>query len=189
MATQFEEISKKHPQFIEEQHVFFVGSAAAEGRVNVSPKGMDCLVVLGPNRVVWLNYTGSGNETAGHLLLENRITLMWCSFTKRPMIMRAYGTVKTVHANDPSWDELASHFDVRIGARQIFDVTVDMLQTSCGYAVPYMDFTGDRDVLNTWTQDRGEDGVREFWRERNAKTIDGAPTGIPTDTSTGIRAA
>jgi len=179
MAKQFECIEDVHRKFIEEQHLFFVGSAAAEGRVNVSPKGMDSLRVMDGNRVVWLNITGSGNETAGHLLENPRMTLMWCSFTKRPLILRLYGTARTFHRTDAGWDERAGLFRAHRGARQIYDVTVDLVQTSCGYAVPFLDFAGDRDTLDKWTDDKSDEELHDYWQTRNTRTIDGKPTGMP----------
>lgn len=178
MAKQFDALSEAHQRFIAEQHIFFCGTAAAEGRVNISPKGMDALRVLGPNRIVWLNLTGSGNETAGHLRQIPRMTLMWCSFTKRPQIMRAYGTARAVHMNDPDWAALIAHFGDRLGARQIFDLAIDLVQTSCGYAVPFMDYTGERDTLTRSYGDDDDAAFRTYWETRNGQTIDGLPTGI-----------
>jgi len=179
VARQFDHIDERNRAFIEEQHIFFVGTAAPEGRVNISPKGMDSLRVMGPNRIVWLNLTGSGNETAGHLRLANRMTLMWCSFTTRPLIMRAYGTATVLHVNDDGFDALAAMFPPSVGARQIFDMNVEMVQTSCGYAVPFFDYVGERDTLEKWNEDKGRTGIRHWWAERNAVTLDGVPTGIP----------
>ena len=181
MAKQFDAIDDDHRAFIEAQHIFFCGTAANEGRVNVSPKGMDSLRVMGPNRIIWRNWTGSGNETAAHLALHNRMTLMWCGFEKRPMIMRAYGTARTLHPRDAGFAELNALFPETIGARQIYDMTVDMLQTSCGYAVPYFDHKGPRDTLERWTEDRGTQGIASYWQERNQQTIDGLPTHILDD--------
>ncbi|MAM61686.1 pyridoxamine 5'-phosphate oxidase family protein [Maritimibacter sp. UBA3975] len=178
MAKQFDTIAAPHKAFIEDQHLFFVGSAAREGRVNVSPKGMDSLRVMGPNRIVWLNLTGSGNETAGHLRDVNRMTLMWCSFTTRPLILRCYGTARTVHPRDADFAELAGLFGTPTGARQVYDMTVDLVQTSCGYAVPFFDEHRERDTLVTWAEDKGDDGIVAYWEEKNLKTIDGADTGI-----------
>ena len=178
MAKQFDTIEAPHKRFIEEQHIFFVGSAAAEGRVNVSPKGMDSLRVLGPNRIVWLNLTGSGNETAGHLREVNRMTLMWCSFTTRPLILRCYGTARTVHPRDGDWAELSGLFDPIPGARQIYDMSVEMVQTSCGYAVPFFDEHRERDTLVRWAEDKGPDGIEAYWDEKNRTTLDGNDTGI-----------
>lgn len=178
MAKQFDALNDDHRGFIAAQHIFFVGTAAATGRVNVSPKGMDTLRVLGPNRIVWLNLTGSGNETAGHLRAINRMTLMWAGFEKRPLILRAYGTAQVCHVGDAGWDDLAAHFPTLPGARQIYDMAVDLVQTSCGYAVPHFDFAGERDTLKSWAEGKGEDGIRAYWDEKNRTTIDGAPTGI-----------
>ncbi|OWU83698.1 pyridoxamine 5'-phosphate oxidase [Oceanicola sp. 22II-s10i] len=178
MAKQFATIEDDHRRFIEAQHIFFTGTAGPDGYVNVSPKGMDALRVMGPNRIVWRNLTGSGNETAGHLNLINRITLMWCGFEKRPLILRCYGTARTVHRRDSDWDELNGMFPEEMGARQVYDVTVDLVQTSCGYAVPYMDYAGERDTLQKWGESKGADGVRDYWVEKNTVTLDGAPTGV-----------
>jgi len=178
MANQFDKLNDTLIRFIEAQHMFFVGSAGPEGRVNISPKGMDSLRVMGPNRIVWRNLTGSGNETAGHLAQINRMTLMWCSFTAKPMIMRTYGTARTLHPRDAEFDALNALFEPHIGARQIYDMSIDLAQTSCGYAVPFMEFKSERPVLDTWTTNKGEDGVQAYWEAKNQHTIDGAPTFI-----------
>ena len=182
MADQFDGFEDRHAAFIAQQHIFFVASAAPQGRVNLSPKGMESLHVAGPNRVLWMNLTGSGNETAGHILEDPRITLMWCSFELRPMILRAYGTARVMHVGEPGWAELSQALPDHPGARQIFDVSVDMVQTSCGYAVPFMEFRAERDTLEKWTEDKGQDGLRAYWQDRNARTLDGKPTGMPSQT-------
>jgi hypothetical protein len=179
MAKQFPGFEPGHIAFIEAQHIFFTGSAAETGRVNVSPKGMDSLRILGPNRLIWRNLTGSGNETAGHLARVNRLTIMWCAFDARPLIMRAFGTATVIHKDEAGWDTLDSHFPPDIGARQVFDMDVDLVQTSCGYAVPFMEFAGDRPTLSTWAKDKGEAAMPGYWANRNSVTIDGFPTGIP----------
>lgn len=178
MAKQFDGFEDAHRAFIAEQHVFFVATSADGGRINLSPKGGDSLRVLNPNRLVWMNLTGSGNETAGHLQVSPRMTVMWCSFTRRPLILRAYGTARTVHRNDDDWAELAALFPDDPGNRQVFDMAVGMIQTSCGYAVPFMDSARERPTLAHWARDKGEDGIRDYWREKNAETIDGFATGI-----------
>ncbi len=179
MAKQFPEIDPAHQKFIEDQHLFFVGTAGRDGRVNISPKGMDSLRVLGPNRIVWMNLTGSGNETAGHLLDVNRMTLMWCSFTTRPLILRTYGTARTVHIKDDEWGTLSTHFPSHRSARQIYDVDIDLVQTSCGYAVPFMEYTSERDTMQKWVDGKSGDEIRAYWGQKNQKTIDGKPTGVP----------
>ncbi|MEM1191253.1 MAG: pyridoxamine 5'-phosphate oxidase family protein [Pseudomonadota bacterium] len=178
MATQYPEVSQKLQAFIEKQHLFFVATAAADGRINISPKGMDSLRVLSPTRVLWLNVTGSGNETAAHLLENNRMTLMFLAFEGAPMILRLYGTATVIHHNDRQWDTLYSLFEPLPGARQIFELTVDLVQTSCGMAVPLYDYAGDRELLKDWAVKRGEDGLREYWLDKNQESIDGKPTEI-----------
>lgn len=167
--------------FIEKQQLFFVGTAGIDGRVNVSPKGLDTLRVVDKNRVVWLNLTGSGNETAAHLLEINRMTLMFCSFDEMPLILRLYGTAKTVHPRDEEWNSLIELFPDQKGARQIYDMTVETVQTSCGYAVPFYNQVGDRSRLTEWTEQKGEEGIRTYWEEKNQKSIDGKMTGILTN--------
>ena len=178
MGTQYDMLSDQQIAFIEKQHLFFCGTAAPTGKVNISPKGMDSLRVLGPNRILWRNFTGSGNETAGHLAQSNRMTLMWCSFDKQPMILRAYGTARTIHPRDDDWTELSAFFPEQPGVRQLYDMTLEMVQKSCGYAVPFFDHLTDRDTLKHWTEDKGEDGIKAYWTERNGKTLDGLPTRI-----------
>jgi hypothetical protein len=167
--------------FIEQQKLFFVGTAAREGKVNVSPKGMDSLRVLGPNRIVWLNLTGSENETAAHLLDAPRMTLMWCSFEPQPMIVRAYGDARIMHPRDTEWGELASLFPLNPGARQLLDLDVSMVLTSCGFGVPLFEFLGHRENLRQWAEKRGAEGIRSFWKERNQISLDDKPTRIVSD--------
>lgn len=178
MAKQFKRLETDHQNFIAEQHMFFTASAATDGRVNVSPKGMDSLHIAGPNRIMWLNLSGSGNETAGHILENPRLTLMWCSFTLRPLILRVYGTAHAVHPGDDDWDDLTLLFPPHRGARQIFDMKIDMVQTSCGWAVPFMDYNQDRDTMQKYIDTKTDDDFRNGWVKNNAMTIDGKPTGV-----------
>ena len=180
MADFFESITDRLREFIEQQHVFFVGTAARDGRVNVSPKGMDTLRVLDPNRVIWLNLTGSGNETAAHLHDTNRMTLMFCSFDRKPLILRIYGTATEVQPDQAEWADLGAHFPDLPGARQIFDVSVESVQTSCGYAVPRMTFDEERELLRSWADKKGPDGITAYHQAKNVINIDGLPTGMRT---------
>ncbi|MEO0429674.1 MAG: pyridoxamine 5'-phosphate oxidase family protein [Pseudomonadota bacterium] len=166
--------------FIERQPMFFVATAARDGQVNVSPKGMATLKIVDDRRMVWLNLTGSGNETAAHLADTNRMTLMWCAFEGDAMILRAYGTARTVHPHDAEWAEAAAPFPAMAGSRQVFDMTIERVQTSCGSGVPLMTFQSGRGEteLVPFFEEMGEDGVEDFWRRRNAVSIDGKPTGI-----------
>ncbi len=162
MGQQYSEISDKIIQFIKEQKIFFVGTATSDSRVNISPKGMDSLKVLSCNRIVWLNVTGSGNETSVHIQQNNRMTIMFVAFEGKPMILRIYGKAKVIHKNDFEWDELFSLFSPIPGARQIFDLTVDLVQTSCGMAVPFFDYVEERTLLNNWATKQGEEGLKEY---------------------------
>jgi len=178
MARQFPKLSALLSKFISEQRLFFVATAPAEGRVNNSPKGMDALRVLTPSRIVWLNVTGSGNETAAHVLENQRMTLMWCAFQGPALILRVYGRARAVHPGDSNWEELADELPEIPGARQIFDLEIDMVQTSCGKAVPNMKYAGDRELLNEWAMNKDGEQMADYWAENNRLSIDGLATGI-----------
>jgi hypothetical protein len=180
VAQQFTEIDDRRRRFIQAQQMFFVGTAARESRVNISPKGLDCLRILSPTRVVWLNGTGSGNETAAHLLDSPRMTLMFCSFVREPLILRLYGTARTLHRDDAEWDRLLALFPPLKGARNLVDLQVDLVQTSCGYGVPLYDFVDQRDLMDAWATKKGPDGLDTYQQEKNRVSIDGLPTGLPT---------
>ena len=178
MGQRYAELPPRLVQFIQQQKIFFVGTAASDGRVNVSPKGMDTLRVLGPNRVVWLNVTGSGNETAAHLAESSRMTIMFCAFEGEPLILRLYGNARPFHPRDRGWAELIDLFPPVAGARQIFDLDIDLVQTSCGMAVPFLEFRGERDQLTKWAEKKGSEGIRQYWEQKNQVSIDGKPTHI-----------
>ncbi len=180
MAQRFNALTERHIQFITEQKLFFVGTATADSRVNVSPKGMDSLIVLGDTRVAWLNVTGSGNETSAHVQQDPRMTLMFCAFDGPPLILRLYGTAKAIHQNDAAWNDLFPLFKPLPGARQIFDLTLDLVQTSCGMGVPYYTYTEERGSLHDWAIKKGDEGVKQYWEEKNQASIDGIPTHIVT---------
>jgi len=178
MAKQYDSLSPELNEFITNQKMFFVATALENGKVNLSPKGTDSFRILGPNRVLWLNLTGSGNETAAHLLKSNRITLMFCSFEQKPLILRLYGTAKTYHPKDDEWDNFINMFPEQLGARQLVDVSIEMVQTSCGFAVPFMEYKGERDTLEVWANNKGENGINDYWKEKNKLSLDGDETGI-----------
>jgi len=178
MAQQLPEISEKLKQFIADQKIFFVGTAAADGRVNISPKGMDSLQVINSHRVAWLNVTGSGNETSAHIQENARMTIMFAAFEGKPLILRLYGNAKVVHQNDPQWEELIELFNPIPGTRQIFDLEVDLVQTSCGMAVPFLNYTGERELLNDWATKQGDAGIEDYWHKKNQLSIDDKPTHI-----------
>jgi len=139
---------------------------------------MDSLKVLDENRLTWLNLTGSGNETAAHIRQVNRITLMWCAFEGKPLILRVYGTARAIHPTSDEWDDYLAQFHETAGARQIFEVQIESVQTSCGFAVPYMDYKEDRPILKGWAERKGKDGIKEYWEQKNITSIDGLETGI-----------
>ncbi len=178
MATQFPALTERHEKFIAKQQLFFVATAARDGRVNLSPKGLDAFRVLGPNRVVWLNGTGSGNETAAHLLDSPRMTVMFCSFVREPMILRLYGEARAVHPRDAEWDELSALFPPIRAARNIFVLDVDLVQTSCGYGVPLFQHVGQRTLMDGWAEKKGDEGVADYWQDKNLVSLDGRPTGL-----------
>jgi len=178
VAEQFSELSDELSKFIGAQKVFFVATAPPDGRINLSPKGQDSLHVLNPHEILWMNLTGSGNETAAHLAECNRITLMWCAFEGRARILRVYGTAKVFHPRDSRWAEFSTQIPSTVGTRQYFLVSIDLVQTSCGEAVPFMDYVGDRRVLSKWAEKKGEEGIAEYWQKKNQLSIDGKPTGI-----------
>lgn len=178
MAERFTRLDDTLAAFIRAQHMYFVGTAGAQGYVNVSPKGMDSFRILDDKTVAWLNLTGSGNETAAHVLENGRMTVMFCSFDKQPLIMRLYGQATVVHPRDARWDELSALFPAYTGARQVFVLALEMVQTSCGYAVPYYTLKGERPTLTKWADNRGEQGIRDYWLEKNARSLNDKDTGI-----------
>jgi hypothetical protein len=178
MGERFNALKDEHIEFIGQQKVFFVGTAGEDSLINVSPKGMDSFRVISHSQIMWLNLTGSGNETAAHVLDNGRMTVMFCSFDKQPLIMRLYGTARVIHSRDEAWNKLISQFPDYTGARQIFVQDVQMVQTSCGFAVPYYEFTGQRPTLDKWALNKGRDGIEQYWKDKNTRSLDGKPTGI-----------
>ena len=178
MGKKFTEIAPELQEFIKNQKIFFVGTAAETGNVNVSPKGMDSFRVINKNKIAWLNLTGSGNETAAHLLKNDRMTIMFCAFEGKPMILRLYGTAKIYHPRDQEYQDFIDLFPETPGSRQVIEMEVDLVQTSCGYAVPFMDYKEDRTVLKDWAQKQGQEKIETYWEEKNTVSIDGFETRI-----------
>ena len=181
MADFYDTLDERLQAFIAEQAIFFVATAPRHGRINLSPKGMDTLRCLSPRRVAYLDLTGSGNETAAHLREDARLTLMWCSFAAKPLILRIYGQGRVARPSDDQWDELAVHFQILPGTRQIIHLEVESVQTSCGYAVPRYDLRQERNTLTRWAEKKGPEGIAEYQRQRNATSIDGLTTGLFDD--------
>lgn len=184
MARRFDRIEDVHRAFVEKQKIFFAASAAEGTRVNLSPRATDCFRVSGPNAVLWLDKTGSGNETAAHLLADGRLTVMFCAFEGPPMILRFYGRGRVVRRGSPEWATLlAAEFggEAPPGARQMIRLDVDLVQTSCGFAVPFFDHVGSRDTLDRWASSKSDDELDAYRREKNAVSMDGLPTGLFED--------
>jgi hypothetical protein len=184
MGRTYREITGKLKAFIEEQKLFFVGTAAADGRINVSPKGLDSLRVLDSNRVMWLNLTGSGNETAAHVRELDRMTLMFCAFEGKPLILRLYGHARAIHRHDADWKTSYALFNSLPGARQIFDMQVDLVQTSCGMGVPLYRYADDRKSSLTGLHAWGKPGCKSTGQK---KTAQASTASLRTSMETGMR--
>jgi len=180
MADFTDTLTEKHIAFIERQPVYFTATAAADARINLSPKGYaDSFRVLSESQVAYLDLAGSGNETHAHLAADGRITIMFCAFDRSALILRIYGRGRPVLPQDADWDALAAHFTLLPGTRQIFVIDVESVQTSCGWGVPMMDLQHERDTLQKYHRQAD----RTLWVEKTlgrTKSIDGLPT-RPTD--------
>jgi hypothetical protein len=169
-----------HKAFMREQHIFFVATAplSGEGRVNLSPKGLDCFRVLGDNRVAYMDLISSGNETSAHTLENGRITCMFCSFSDKPNILRLYGKGFTVLPGSNDWDMYAGEFTIYPSTRQIIVAEIDLVQTSCGFGVPKFEYAGERDIHFEWAEKMGTEGLAEYMKEKNLKSLDALPTDL-----------
>lgn len=178
MGMQYPEITEQHIEFIGQQKIFFVGTAADTGSVNISPKGMDSLKVINNKQVAWLNVTGSGNETSAHVQINPRMTIMFSAFEGRPLILRLYGKARVLHQADAQWGEYISLFPTTPGSRQIFILDIESTLASCGTAVPLYQYVEDRDALNQFSKKQGTEGLKKYWKLKNQQSLDGFPTNI-----------
>lgn len=178
--TTTDKLTPSYREFIEAQQMFFVATAAPDGRVNLSPKGLDSLRIVDENHIIWLNLSGSSNETAAHLRENSRMTLMFCAFDGNARILRVYGQARPIHPGDNDWDKLAQNFPTMAGSRQIFDMEIDLTQISCGSGVPFMSFDGQRgpEEMLPFYDKMGSEGLKKYWKIKNTKSIDGRETGI-----------
>jgi Pyridoxamine 5'-phosphate oxidase len=174
MGKRFSEITPELQNFIKEQSLFFVGSAplSANGHINVSPKGLDTFRVLGPRHIAYLDLTGSGNETAAHVMENGRLTIMFCAFSGRPQIVRIYCRARVVVRGSKEWPSLIEQFPNHPGRRQVIVGDVEFVQTSCGYAVPEMKFVSQRETLTRWAEVKGDEGLVEYRRMHNRVSLD-----------------
>ena len=175
MSKQRDCIDEELAAWLREQHVFFVATAplSGEGHVNCSPKGGDSFRILGPLTVAYQDYTGSGAETAAHLHENGRIVLMFCAFTGKPDIVRLHGTGEVLTLSDAAFTEIAPLFPDNPGTRAIVRVSVTRVSTSCGFAVPFLDYKQERETLNKWAVSKGQEGLDEYRAAKNARSIDG----------------
>ncbi len=173
-------IKPEHKEFIKNQHLFFVATAPlnADGRVNLSPKGLDCFRVLGDNKVAYMDLISSGNETSAHLLQNGRITFMFCSFDEKPWILRLYGKGFTVLQGSDLWELYSKEFTIYPSTRQIIVADIDLVQTSCGFGVPLFDYKGDREIHFEWAERKGPEGLAQYMRDNNLKSLDDLPTDL-----------
>ncbi len=177
MGTIYDAIDESLASWIAAQPMFFVATAplAVDGMVNVSPRGHDCFSVLGPRQVAWVDYTGSGVETIAHLRENGRICVMFCSYAKRPLIVRLHGRGRVALPGDPAFDDVVARHPGHPGTRAVVVVDVERISDSCGYGVPVMDVVGERDLLRLSAQKRGPDGMAAYRAEKNATSVDGLP--------------
>jgi Pyridoxamine 5'-phosphate oxidase len=175
-----ESISTAHAAFIEKQHIFFVATAplSENGRINLSPKGLDCFRVLSQNKVAYMDLISSGNETSAHTMENGRITLMFCSFEGSPNILRLYGKGFAVLPGTEEWKVYAPHFKIYPSTRQIIVADIDLVQTSCGFGVPLYNYEGERNLHFEWAEKKGEEGLQEYVLEKNLKSLDGLLTDL-----------
>jgi hypothetical protein len=178
MAKFYSELNADLQEFITQQKLFFTATAPRSGRINISPKGMDTFRCLDARTVAYLDLTGSGNETAAHLNENGRITMMFCSFSPEPLILRLYGQGRAILPRHEEWQYFAAFFPDLPGKRQIIVMNIDSVQTSCGYGVPIYEFQAERKTLTTWATNKGKAGLTEYWQQKNQNSIDGLPTKI-----------
>jgi len=180
MGKFYTAITDHHKEFIKSQHLFFVTTAPldVDGHINLSPKGLDSFRILSGNKVAYMDIVGSGNETSAHILENGRITFMFCAFGGPPNILRLYGKGYTVLPGDDEWPELSSRFVLLPSTRQIIVADIFKVQTSCGFAVPYYKYTGERDHAHKWADSKGPGGLEEYKKEKNLVSLDGLPTAL-----------
>jgi hypothetical protein len=178
MAQKYSKLNEKFKSFIQQQQMYFIGTADKQGRVNISPKGLDSFKIINDTQVMWLNLTGSGNETAAHVLSSSRMTILFMAFEDRPMILRLYGQAQVIHMQDKQWSTLYSQFEDFMGARQIFVLDIDTIISSCGMAVPIYEFKQQRDELLKSAERKGIEKIKSYWLKKNQLSIDGKVTNI-----------
>ena len=177
MSKLYQKLNNAHCEFIKAQHIFFTATApTTDGRVNLSPKGMNTLRIINQQCVGYLDLTGSGNETSAHIQDNGRMTIMLCSFSQQPLILRLYGEGEVITRQHNQWEDNIKQFDLLPGTRQIILLHIESVQTSCGFSIPYYQYQGERDTLLEWANKKGEHGIRQYWQDKNETSIDGLPS-------------
>lgn len=173
MAKSYDSLNEKHLTFINEQKIFFVASAGKEGHVNLSPKGYDTLKIIDRNSCCYLDYPGSGNETASHMNEDGRLTVMFCSFGDKPLILRLYGRGEVVSRDDSRFKGYLDLFHVEEEkiVRQIFLMKIESVLTSCGYGVPFYDYKGEREQLRDWSVRKAKEGTLDKYMGQTERLI------------------
>lgn len=179
MGKRYERLDESLERFIEDQRMFFVATApsGSEGHVNVSPKGLDSFVVLDEQRVAYLDFVGSGAETIAHLRDNGRICVMFCAFEGPPKILRLYGKGQVIEPQDPQFRAIRTRFGSFTNAmvRAVIQIDVERIADACGYGVPRYAYQGDRGQLEAFATRKGADGMLDYQRNKNAKSIDQLP--------------
>ena len=167
MGKVYEFIDEQLADWILAQPLFFVGTAPLEGgHVNVSPKGpIESFRIVDGRTVEYEDHVGSGAETIAHIRENGRVCVMFCAFAGPPRILRLHGRGEVIPSTDPGSD----------GVRGLVRVHLERISDSCGYGVPLMELVGSRPQRELWLERKGEQGVRDYVRERNAVSIDGLP--------------
>ncbi len=180
MGKFFDTIQPHHQLFIENQHIFFVATAplSGNGRVNLSPKGLNAFRVFDEHTVGYMDLISSGNETSAHTLENGRITLMFCSFEEKPIILRLYGKGRAVIPGSEAWQKYAPHFTIYPSTRQLIIAEIDLVQTSCGFGVPLYHYEGERDIHFEWAEKKGAEGLKQYMADKNLVSLDGLPTDL-----------
>ena len=183
MGKFFTALQPAHREFINKQHLFFVSTAplSGDGRINLSPKGLDSFRILPDDRVGYMDLIGSGNETSAHTLENGRITFMFCALEGSPLILRLYGKGRAVVPGTGEWEQFAPHFNIYPSTRQLIIADINLVQTSCGFGIPLFEYTGERDIHFNWAEKKGEEGLKDYIREKNAVSMDGLVTDLGAD--------
>ncbi len=188
MGKVYDAIEGKLEDFIRRQRVFFVATAplAGDGLVNLSPKGLDSLRILGPRTVAYLDLTGSGIETVAHLKENGRIVIMFCAFDGPPKIVRLYGRGEVIEPGAAEFAALAALFPTYPGIRSVIRVDCRRISDSCGFGVPRMSFEEDRSQLLAHAERKGPEGIEAYKAAKNARSLDGLP-GLELDENSTAR--